>query len=119
MGSNCYLDRYASNWTNFQLKWSILDPNRGIFGNWPMGYWGGGPLSYCLQTAAAKENNNFQTAPLKKICCKPPNCSREKQQQLITNNWGKQLPISNFVSTNNHQQIQLDIFGQWCIMLEI
>jgi len=26
-------------------KWSILDPNRGIFGNWPIGYWGGGPLS--------------------------------------------------------------------------
>jgi len=38
---NGYLSRYASNWTNFQLKWSILDPNRGIFGNRPMGYWGG------------------------------------------------------------------------------
>jgi len=36
IGLNGYLNRYASNWTNFQLKWSILDPNRGIFGNRPM-----------------------------------------------------------------------------------
>jgi len=28
IGLNGYLNRYASNWTNFQLKWSILDPNR-------------------------------------------------------------------------------------------
>jgi len=49
IGLNGYLSRYASNWTNFQLKWSILDPNRGIFGNWPMGYWGGGPLSESLR----------------------------------------------------------------------
>ena len=46
---NCYLSQYASNWTKFQLKWSILDPNRGIFGHWPMGYWGGGPLSESLR----------------------------------------------------------------------
>jgi len=45
IGLNCYLNRYASNWTNFQLKWLILDPNPGILGNWPMCYWGGGPLS--------------------------------------------------------------------------
>jgi len=49
IGLNGYLNRYASNWTNFQLKWSVLDPNRGIFENWPMGYWGGGPLSEGLR----------------------------------------------------------------------
>ena len=48
IGLNGYLSRYASKYTKFQLKWSILDPNRGIFGNWPMGYWGGGPLAESL-----------------------------------------------------------------------
>jgi len=65
---NGYLNRYASNWTNFQLKWSVLDPNRGIFGNWSMGYWGGGPLSEslrCRQELALKKKNiilSLQTA---------------------------------------------------------
>jgi len=36
IGLNGYLNRYASNWTNFQLKRPILDPNRCIFGNRPM-----------------------------------------------------------------------------------
>jgi len=49
IGLNGYLSRYASNWTIFQLKWSILDPNRGIVGKWPVGYWGGGPLSGSLR----------------------------------------------------------------------
>jgi len=49
IGLNCYLDRYASKYTKFQLKWSILDPNRGILGKRPMGYWGGGLLSESLR----------------------------------------------------------------------
>jgi len=71
MGLNGYLNRYASNWTNFQLKWSILDPNRGIFGNRPMGYWGGGPLaesSRCRQELRPSKNTYF---------FKPPNSSQE------------------------------------------
>jgi len=65
--SNGYLSRYASNWANFQLKWSIFDPNRCIFGNWPMGYWGGGPLpesSRCRQELRPNKKKN-----------KPPNGS--------------------------------------------
>jgi len=65
---NGYLNRYASNWTNFQLKWSILDPNRGIFGNWPMGYWGGGSTLRDLKVPSG-------IAPLKKYYFKPPNDS--------------------------------------------
>jgi len=59
VGLNGYLSRYASNWTEFQLKWSILDPNRDMFGNGPMGYWGGGPLAEslrCLQELRPKKN---------------------------------------------------------------
>jgi len=66
---NGYLNRYASNWTKFQLKWSILDPNRGIFGNWPMGYWGGGTTLRELKVPSGM-------APLKNIYYfKPPNGS--------------------------------------------
>jgi len=49
IGLNGYLNRYASNWINFQLKWSALDPIHGIFGDLPMGYWGGGPLPESLR----------------------------------------------------------------------
>jgi len=66
IGLSCYLNRYASNWTKLQLKCLILDPNRGIFGNWPMGYWGGGPLpesSRCRQELHPKKNVlSLQTA---------------------------------------------------------
>ena len=38
-----YLDRYGSIWTEFQLKPSILDPNKHFFLNYA--YWGGGPVA--------------------------------------------------------------------------
>jgi len=80
---NCYFNRYASNWTKFQVKLSILDPNRGIFGNWPMGSWGGGPLSE--SSRCRQELRPLPPPPKKKkyiyiyiyICfvLKPPNGS--------------------------------------------
>ena len=79
IGLNGYLNRYASKYTNFQLKWSILDPNRGILGNWPMGYWGGGPLSEslrCRQELRPQKNIYF---------LKPPNCSRDKEYEKAYN----------------------------------
>jgi len=59
IGLNGYLNRYASNWTNFQLKWSILDPNRGILGNWSMGYWGVGTTLRELKVPSGIAPLNF------------------------------------------------------------
>jgi len=66
IGLNAYLTRYASNWINFQLKWSIRDPNRSILGNWTMGYWVGdhspraqGAVRNC---ALKKKNKASQTS---------------------------------------------------------
>jgi len=41
-----YLDRYGWIWTKFQLKPSILHPNRAIHVNYA--HWGGGPLALSL-----------------------------------------------------------------------
>jgi len=59
IGLNCYLNRYASNWTKFQLKWSVLDPNRGIFGKSAHGLLGWGTTLRELKVPSG-------IAPLKK-----------------------------------------------------
>ena len=59
----CYLDGYASIWCKFQLKPSILDPNRNIYANYA--HWGGGPLhlsSGCCKELRPKARLLIQTA---------------------------------------------------------
>jgi len=59
---NCYLNRYGSIWTKFQLKPSIMDPNREIYVNWVTGVGDHSPraqgaLRNCAENQGGRLNN--------------------------------------------------------------
>ena len=71
---NCYVNRYGSIWTKFQLKQPILDQNRKKISK--LAYWGGGPLVESLRCRQELhpeiQGDGYKNRFLADVCFLPP-----------------------------------------------